>query len=539
MPTGPYKRSIGWSLVFAFLALALGALFVYPRQWTRGFMINDEAWYAEPARNIAQGRGFSTETVYPMVARGVTSLPIDEPFKQVGYPLVVAWASRVTGTLNDRLFIVVALIGMAFTGMATWLVADALVRNRTVAGVITLATIGNPSFWSYWAAALPESLFTAFFLGGIYLLLCESAAACAGSGVLLVASMYFKGFSVLYLPLAVGFLLFAAREKRVRLLTSFVSGVVATLALAAVFLPTATRQLSGASGSYAGSMLLFETRGAYPAVEGPFYDISPLNPFTYIAGHPLDYAEKVARMVSRTKGVMGELGGPGFGNVLFLVLLFVALAVAQDLFSRVRNGWTPDEERGDIARTQLRSRLLLAGLLAVNFAFFWAGNFKARYFAHLFPLLLAAAVLEFERLVPRAKEGFRRTPGVIALVAVGYFLVYPPVAGLWGAYRDPYAFLGRMLPVRWVDYREVAKNVNANVPEHGMVMSDMAHEISWYTGRPTVFFPGNENQVTYLLDKFDVRALYLHPRVTRRWPVLLERFRLVDDRNGEFWVRRD
>ena len=44
-----------------------------------------------------------------------------------------------------------------------------------------------------------------------------------------------------------------------------------------------------------------------------------------------------------------------------------------------------------------------------------------------------------------------------------------------------------------------------------MVMSDMAHEISWYADRPTVFFPGSEHQLEYLLDKFDVRALYEHP----------------------------
>jgi hypothetical protein len=529
-------RSFGWALGFALLALVLGALFVYPRQWTRGFLINDEAWYAEPARSLAQGHGFVTETLYPAFARAVTSLPMDEPFKQIGYPLVASLAARLTGTLSDRLFVAIALIGFSLTGMATWLVTHAMVKNRLVAAVITLATIGNPSFWSYWTAALPESLFTALFLGGIYLLLDESTAACAGAGVLLTTAVYFKGFAVLYVPVAAAFLLFA-RERRVRLV-AFAAAVVVTFTLGTILLPTGTRQLEAASGDLAGGMLLWETPGAYPTAEGSLYDISPIEPFTYIAKHPFDFAEKFARMVSRTKEVMGELGGPAFGGVLFPLLLFAGLSIAYNPRSQLRRG-QPDAEQDQLSVEARRLRFLLAGLVAVNFAFFWATNFKARYFAHLFPLILVAAALEFDRVVPQARDWWRNTPRLLVLFAIGYFLVYPPIVGLWSAYRDPNAYLGRMLAVRWVDYRQVAENVRAHVPEQGMVMSDMAHEISWYTGRPTVFFPGNENQFDYLLNRYDVKVIYEHPRVIHNWAALRDRFTLIDDRNGRLWVRRD
>jgi hypothetical protein len=532
------RQLFGWSLGFALLALALGSLFVYPRQWTRGFLINDEAWYAEPARSLAQGHGFVTETLYPVFARSVTSLPMGEPFKQIGYPFVAALAARVTGTLSDQLFVAIAVVGFSLVGMATWLVAQAMVKNRRMAAVITLATIGNPSFWSYWTAGLPESLFTALFLGGIYFALVESTAACAGAGVLLATAVYFKGFAVLYVPVVATFLAFSSTEGRARRLSAFAGAVVVTFALATVALPSGTRQLADASGDYAGSMLLWETRGAYPAVEGPLYDISPVHPFAYIAKHPLDFAEKFARMVSRTKDVMGELGGPAFGGVLFPLLLFVGVAGAQDIGGIRRRGQAGPTDGADALESR-RLRLMVAGLLIVNFGFFWATNFKARYFAHLFPLMLAAAVLELRRVVPQSSDWLRNTPRLIVFLAVGYFLVYPPTVGLWSAYRDPNAYLGRMLAVRWADYRRVASNVRAHVPEHGMVMSDMAHEISWYTGHPTVFFPGSENQVEYLLDKFDVKAVYEHPRVLHDWAVLRDRFTLVDDRDGRLWVRRN
>jgi hypothetical protein len=184
--------------------------------------------------------------------------------------------------------------------------------------------------------------------------------------------------------------------------------------------------------------------------------------------------------------------------------------------------------------------MLIGGLVAINFAFFWAGNFKMRYFAHLFPLMLAAAFLEFDRLVPSARNWWRGTsPGWLGAAAIAYFLFYPPLVGLWNGYRDPYAYLGSLLAVRWADNGEVAGIVAAHVEPDAMVMTDMAHEISWYTERPTVFFPGEADQFDYLVDRYNVRALYEHPRLPRDWPVLTDRFQLVDESNGRFWIRRD
>ena len=534
------RSRAAWPLGFAALGLVLGSLFVYPRQLTRGFLINDEAWYAEPARNLAEGRGFVTETLYPMFANEVDALPMEEPFKQIGYPLVGAVISSVTG-LSDQLFVVLALIGFGLTGMTTWLVTSALTKNRTAAAVITLATVGNPVLWGWWTAALPELMFAALFLGALWLLLQPSIRARFGAGGLLAASVYFKGFAVLYLPLAGAFVLLGAGRQRLRHTGSFAAGVVATVLAATVLLPSGTSQLSGAGTDYAGSMLLYETRGAYPQHEGPLYDTTPLRPLAYVFTHPLDYGEKVARMMSRTTVIVGELGGPAFGGILFPLLLLIGLSVGVEVLGWRRRaggsgGNTESRARYDDV---MAVRVLLAGLIVINFAFFWAGNFKARYFAHLFPLMLAGAFLEWNRLVPGGVRLRRGAAKVLAVAAVGYFLVYPPEVGLWHAYRNPYAYLGRGLVVRWVDYDQVAKDVVAHVPERGMVMSDMAHEISWYADRPTVFFPSSEDQFEYLLDRFDVRALYEHPQGRRDWAMFNERFELIDDRNGKFWVRRD
>ena len=538
MSTPPQRRTqlIG-GLTFSLVALLLGLAFAYPRQLTRGFLINDEAWYAEPARNIAHGEGFVTDTLYPMFAAEVDSLPMGEPFKQIGFPFVAALVGQVAG-FSDQLFVLIALVGFCLTGLTTWLVALRLLRHPRAAAGVTLATIGNPVLWSWWTAALPESLFTAIFLAGIWLLLHDSLWTRGGAGAALALSVYFKGFAVLAFPLALGYLWLGEASWRARLrpCAAFVAGAGLGVALMTAVTPSGTAQISGSSDRYAGSMLLYETRGAYPQHEGPFYDVTPLDPLTYVFENPLDYAEKVARMVSRTKAIVESLGGPAFGGVLLPMLLLVTLSVGFSVVTSLTR--RPVSARDGTAQdtNQLPVRLLLVGLIAVHFLFFWAGNFKERYFAHLFPLMLAAAVLEFERL---HSWTWRRGSWVVASVAVGYFLVMPPAIGLWRAYRQPNAYLGRMLAGRWADYQEVAATVTANVSEDGMVMSDMAHEISWYADRQTVFFPGAADQFDYLVDKFDVRALYEHPQGPRSWPVIHERFELVDERNGRFWLRRE
>lgn len=534
LPQERVPSPIAMPLGISVLALTLGFLFVYPRQWTRGFLISDEAWYAGIARNLAEGRGFVTDALFPIFAGQVDALPMQEPIKQIGYPLVVAIISKLTG-LGDQVFILVSLFGFALAATATWMATSEIVRDRRAATVITLATVGNPVIWSWWTAAYPESLFTALFLGALWSVLQDSFRARFTAGVLIAASIYFKAYAVLYLPFLSGFVLFFGGKNRIRDATGFVGGVVATIVLATVLLPINSSEL-GTTVTFAGTIFLYEIKGT-GSVASQLHDVYPVNPFAYILVHPLEYLEKVARMVIRTKQIMEPLGGPAIGSIMVPLLLFMSLAVSSDLLGQIR-GKKPQGGEG-VFQGRLDVRLLIAGLLAVSFAFFWAGNFKSRYFAHLLPLMLAGAYVEFSRLFPQARTWARSAPRFLAVLAAGYFLVYPPAIGLWKSYRDPYAYLGRLSVVRSASYQEIGQTVTSNVPENGMVMTDMAHAINWYSRRPTVRFPMSEDEFSYLLEKFNVVALYEHPQGGRDWPEISEKFRLMEDRNGRFWLRRE
>ena len=127
----------------------------------------------------------------------------------------------------------------------------------------------------------------------------------------------------------------------------------------------------------------------------------------------------------------------------------------------------------------------------------------------------------------------------LATLAVLYVVVYPGCLTLLQAYRDPFVFIGRNLAVRFADYGEVSETVKTYVAPDAVVISDMAHEINWLTGTNTMDFPLSEEGLRFLVAEYDVQVLYEHPNKNRIWPWIPTVFRLVDEKNGRFWVRKD
>lgn len=108
------------------------------------------------------------------------------------------------------------------------------------------------------------------------------------------------------------------------------------------------------------------------------------------------------------------------------------------------------------------------------------------------------------------------------------------MAILPGSVRVP----GEKLAVRSVDYENMATNVLEHVPKGAVVVSGMAHEISWLTGRSTIGTPLTQEQLRELVERFDVKAVYEHPIAARDWPYLRGEFELVDIDDGRLWLRR-
>ena len=268
-----------------------------------------------------------------------------------------------------------------------------------------------------------------------------------------------------------------------------------------------------------------------------YRDLAPPEPWTVIAEHPGQFAVHYARLASRTKRVLDVMAGPAIAGVLFPLLWVALLVLPAD---RIRPGVLLPNLRSDdppLLR-DLNVLFLFTSSIVVTFVFFWAISPRIVYWIHLYPVMLLLCVTLIWRL--RGSAGSLPTRGRQFLVGVAclYLLVYPLTLTLREVYKDPFAYLGRGLAVRVLDYGQMSETLARWLPDRdAVVVSDMPNEIAWWNRNPTIYFPLDQDQLRFLVERFDVQALYERPDAGRDWEYLRENFRLVDSRNGLLWVR--
>jgi len=520
-------------VVIVFLAVA-----GYPRQWSQGLQINDEFWYAHLARSLYEGDGYVTNAMYPMQAPHVDGFPVPVGMKQPGLQLVTAIVWLFTGE-SVRAMLAVALAGLVAFAAAIFVLSRYLGWGTGVSLFVAGASIAHPVMAQYGVQALPESLYFACFIGVVLLILRGRTPDLIAAGALNAVLMVIKGHGMIYIPVFAAFLwlrgapsLSAALRPsaaKVRAVTTYVGVGFATLLLASVALPAGSVQLFEASGTYSHGLLIEVGRRTSAL---PYLSIEPTEVWTYIAEHPEQYLGKVARMVKRTKMMFDALSGPALGGILFPALLLSSLLLVANLLLPGR--FLPD----DRDRAEAEPYLLFAACVGIALLAFWPLFMTARLFIHMLPLMLLICLYVGWRLFPglRDMSGHLRTLLVVA--AAAYFIGFPAAATVWDSYREPGKLFGSMLAVRHLEYDQMAANVEEHLPQDAVVVSDMAHEIVWLTRRKTIAFPNQEQDLQYLINKFDVDAIYEHPLLHREWPAILNDFTLVDDENGFLWVRR-
>jgi hypothetical protein len=546
------------SAIFAAISLIVAVysfVFLYPREWTRGLLINDEMWYAHLARNLYLGKGFVTNTLFPLQGGAGASFPTPAPFKQAGYPLVSAWVWLITGP-SHRAMLVVAIIAFAVASGLVYLVARRTGWGRPASLLVTGLVAFNPSIISIEASATPEGLYLVFFLLAIWLVLRPTPLNALLAGVCHTALMLIKGHGIIYVPLFLAFLLLAPRRKRFVLAGTYFSAIVVSMILASLILPAHTVQMFEAGGNYALSFLIGTERSG--ANEVPYKEVNPPDAWDYILSHPADYAIKYVRMVSRTKFTLDGLAAPAMSGILFPALLLSLFLFLIDVVLPGRLLPRDEEESGQGGDTgsgrdgenggtdpadpnrpaDMWVYLMYAVGIMGSFVFFWAIHLTVRFISHTFPLMLLLIFYVGWRMrpfLPAIKKELRATLGVAVIL---YLIVYPAGATLATAYRDPFAFIGRNLAVRFADYEEISETVREHVPPGAVLITDMSHEINWLNGMNTITFPLSEEDLRFLVEAYDVPALYEHPNKDRDWPWIPTVFDLVDDKNGRFWVRR-
>lgn len=533
------------TLVFAAVSVA-ASLFAFviavPRQWSRGLLIVDEFWYGHLTQSVFRGDGYVSNVMYPMQALGVESFPVPEALKQAGYSVLGAALWLVTGE-GHRPLVFISVVSLGLFAGFIYLLARRLRWSPTVSVLIAAVVVGNPTVARFGTAVAPEAMFFAAFIATLVLILDERRWAAPAAGALHAVVMVIKGHGLIYIPLFVVFLAWRHRKLTIRPAAVYLVALVAALVVMSVALPDGSVQLVHSGGNY--SMAFLTGMEGFPIDQLGYKQVEPVDAWGHLLSHPGGFVEKVLRMISRTKGIMEALGGPAMGGVLLPLLclalgLFLVDLVAPGKVFAPTEGPAGGEDGGGSRSPDVEIYLLFAAMIGMTFAFFWAIYVISRWFVPILPLMVLLILYVVDRFRP-AVAGILRPSAVkwVAAAAVLWFAIYPAFYTMWVSYRDPWAWIGTQLAVRFVDYNQVADNVERLVPEGGIVVSEMAHEITWFTGKPTIMRPRSDQDLRVLAERFNVAAVYEHPLFPRDWRYLDEAFELVDDANGRLWIRRD
>lgn len=186
------------------VALVYSVVFAYPRHWIRGVMGPDEAWHADLARNVLEGEGYRSTTMYPMDALRYDSFPVPEPLKQSGYSLLVAGAWWVT-SISWRVMIAVALLAYALGVGLVFLLARGALHSTTAGLIVAGLCLFNPEIVGLNTLPLPTSTFFCLFALFLLLLLHPTLPRVLGAAACFAVLMLVKGYAMLYIPVAAAY----------------------------------------------------------------------------------------------------------------------------------------------------------------------------------------------------------------------------------------------------------------------------------------------------------------------------------------------
>lgn len=532
-------------IVFAVL---VAVIFVYPRQWTRGFIVNDEMYFATLARNIAEGRGYVTLAIDPFIADEVEGFPVAELTRPPGFAVFYAAVMKL-GPSDLTAGLGLSIFWLAVTMLALFRLSDRIFASTRTSLLICGLYLATSTTLVHATMASPEMQFDALFLLMCWALVSLTPARCLAAGIFLHLCVATKMLGAPYLLLVPGYVLWATgiesqrdRSDAPRRLWSAAwlpaidvrnaAGHLAPLMLGAVaswLVITNVANVPGAAQAqttkrYAYNFLMETTD--FPTVGAAWAMIEPPTPLSYFSEHPGELVKRTAKLMSRTPTVLNEVGATPFrGSLAALLLVVFALAFTV--------GWPQPDP--DIRRYLW----FCAATFVVTLPAVWSYLVRVRYFFQLYPLMLimiAAQAVRLKESWGGWKPAARRAVLVAALIAL---IGYPLALTLRQAYRDPYAFVGRGQAVRVLDYEVLGDDVRRHVPAGAVVVTDFAYEIPWLTGNPTIFPAIDDAESRWLIDRFDVQAVALRTYSEPRLESQLADFELRVERPGyRIWVRQ-
>lgn len=164
-PLSP-RLSFKQGLIFLLL-LSVAITFLNYTLHFNGFIINDSHDYAQLARNIYEGNGYSTSVLRPLVYQFFTTLPQPEVTRMYGYPYSLALFFKIFGP-TDLAVILFNSIFFIILILLVYLLAYELSNNIFISLVSALLTVCMEGFLKHSLLAEPNIMYSALYVAFFY-----------------------------------------------------------------------------------------------------------------------------------------------------------------------------------------------------------------------------------------------------------------------------------------------------------------------------------------------------------------------------------
>lgn len=440
--TLPWRDAVLWGL----LALALATLFAcvtYSR-----IPPSSDVWdYAQEARQLARGQGFTSLYTYP-THLGTEPAPFPVRWRMPLYAAIGAGFLTVGLPLPLGFFIVAVLAHAALVGLV-FLLASHLHSPR--AGVLAAAfAIASPILLDPFSAGLSQ-VPTAALGAAIWLLLLRYArpSSAAVAGLLAATAWYLRGETIVMLPL---WFACAARGRRWDRAFAF------ALVFAMLALPWIghLRAETGVASPIRGNPMLLYTP-EYPGYSSTRTYLEPTpGVAAYIAAHPLTFAWRFAK----------DAVGYGIDLLWGLGPFALGLAIAGLLLRDPKGRWTVFRPAAWI---------LVAAL--VQIAAFSCLERSPRFLVPAIPLIAVALGMAAAPTLDRIC-GRNRQAVLIALLVLERAILVGITA------RDAERRFPPLPPSTAAQLRDALGPARG-----GVIWTDVPDWVSWHLDRPALLLP--------------------------------------------------
>jgi 4-amino-4-deoxy-L-arabinose transferase-like glycosyltransferase len=461
--SGRFKRYIPVLLLIISILLWYAA---YKSHFS-GFFWSDSHDYNQIARNIYEGKGFSTSVLRPVSFLNFKSLPHPEITRPPLYPYLLAGFFRLFG-LND--FSVVLVNGLFYILLIpmTYLFIREFSKDEFLALIVSaciglsnaflkMSIIGSSDivytslvmFFFYIYIKYPEKIFILGLLAGLLWLTRLNA-------VFLISALVV----IDYKP-------FKFDKENLKRLGFFIIG------LFLIILPAIIRNymVSGSAVSSMNSPMLFTK--SYPG----FYlwtQVNYISPWKFIINHPVEFYEKFTNLFFNLLGDFRYFFGYGLISVMILGL---CVPLKDEVHRRFRKV---------IALTALLQTIVIASTVSP----------EARYYMFLVPPVVTFFLIFLKSIRLR----YLKSMAYFSIVAL--IIIFSSI-GFW---QD-----GKIINY----YKQLGDMVKGATNKDSIIASDMAWGISWYADRRAVWLPYDLDTMDKISKTIPITYVFLSIDLTR------------------------